>query len=153
MNSSVKFLSPSVIAGLPLPGWPAGAALVEAELEVPEDPPPQAATVTKAARTSPLQSARLFKARLTSVLPFVDWSRSRGLATSLRQLRDFLRCRHPEAVRYAVGGSAHQRTRFREPPPKPELGGRDIDCGDHPAAAVADRCGHRHKTRLGLLDG
>src|SRR3954468_3728516 len=59
MNSSVKFLSPSVIAGLPLPGWPTGAVADDAELEVEDDPPPHAATVPATASTSALQSVRL----------------------------------------------------------------------------------------------
>src|ERR1700753_1178714 len=68
MNSSVKFLSPMTIGGLPLPGWAPPPEDEEPEPEDPPDPPlaeedddelPQAANATPAIRTAPPRSARL----------------------------------------------------------------------------------------------
>src|SRR3954454_18353123 len=68
MYCSVKFLSPRVTDGLPLPGWPDGSEdeLEELDEELESDDDPQAAS----ASTPTMRIRRDRRGRRTGVLPF-----------------------------------------------------------------------------------
>src|SRR4051812_42984333 len=77
MNSSVKFLSPIVIGGLPLPGCSAACVLVEPPaLELPppsSSSPPQPATTSASAASAAISASSRFL-RLPDMCPPRVWT-------------------------------------------------------------------------------